>query len=307
MPEPTMRAVRYYEFGGPDVLKVEQVPRPTPGQGEVLVRVHAAGVNPADWKMRRGMMKVPIPRTAGVDFAGVVETLGPGVTGLQPGQAVYGFGQGTYADYAIASSSGIAPKPSNLSFDQAAAVPVGVRAAWASIFDTANLQSGQTLLVLGAAGGVGLFAVQLGVWKGARVIGTASATNVEYVRSLGAEAVDYTRSPLEEAIRDVDVVLDTVGGDLTTKALATLKRGGILVTIAGPVPEDQAAALGVRAARVGRRESDAGLFQEVAQLIEAGKVTPVVQRVFPLEQASDAQALSEKGHGRGRIVLHVAD
>jgi NADPH:quinone reductase-like Zn-dependent oxidoreductase len=307
MPEPTMRAVRFHEFGGPEVLVVEEVPRPTPKEGEVLVRVHAAGVNPADWKMRRGMIKVPVPRTAGVDLAGVVESVGPGVTEFQPGQAVYGGGQGTYADYAVVSVSGLAPKPANLDFDQAAAVPVGVRAAWASIFDKADLQPGQTLLVLGASGGVGLLAVQLGRWKGARVIGTASTANLEYVRSLGAEAVDYTQSSVEDSARNVDVVLDTIGGDLTEKALATLKPGGILVTIAGPVPEQRATALGVRAARVGRRDSDAGLFREAAQLIEAGKVVPVVQRVFPLEQARDAQALSERGHGRGRIVLHVAD
>lgn len=307
MSESNMRAIRYHEFGGPDVLAVERVPRPAPGQGEVLVRVHAAGVNPVDWKMRRGMMKVPLPRTAGVDLAGVVEAVGPGVSGLQPGEAVYGSGQGTYADYAVASISGLAPKPANLSFDQAAAVPVGVRAAWASIFDTADLQPGQTLLVLGAAGGVGLFAAQLGHWKGARVIGTASSANLEFVRSLGAEAVDYARTPVEDAARNVDVVLDTVGGEITEKALATLKPGGILVTIAGQVPEAKAAALGVRAARVGRREADAGLFREAAQLIEAEKLMPVLQRVFPLEAAREAQALSESGHGRGRIVLHVAD
>ncbi len=307
MPESTMRAVRYHEFGGPEVLVLEQVPRPTPGEGEVLVRVHAAGVNPVDWKMRRGNMKVPLPRTSGVDLAGVVESVGTGVTGFATGQAVYGSGQGTYADYAISPIAGLAPKPTNLDFDQAAAVPVGVRAAWASIFDTANLQPGQTLLVLGAAGGVGLLAVQLGVWKGARVIGTASTANVEFVRSLGAEAVDYTRSSVEEAARNADVVLDTVGGDVTEKALATLKRGGILVTIAGPLPEHQAAALGVRAARVSRRESDAGLFGDAAKLIEEGRLAPVVQQVFPLEAAREAQTLSERGHGRGRIVLHVAD
>ena len=307
MPESTMRAVRYHEFGGPDVLVVEQVPRPTTGEGEVLVRVHAAGVNPVDWKMRRGMMKVPLPRTAGVDLAGVVESVGQGVTGLQPGQAVYGGGQGTYADYAVASASGLGPKPSNLSFDQTAAVPVGLRTAWTSLFDTANLQPGQTLLVLGGAGGVGLFAVQLGLWKGANVIGTASTPNVIYVQSLGAQAVDYTRTALQNVARNVDVVLDTVGGDVTEPALATLKRGGILVTIAGPVPEQQAAALGVRAARVGRGDSDTEVFREASRLIEAGKLVPVVQKVYPLEQAREAQAQSETGHGLGRIVLHVAD
>lgn len=307
MPESTMRAVRYHEFGGADVLVVEEVPRPVPGQDEVLVRVHAAGVNPIDWKMRQGMMKIPLPRTSGVDLAGVVESVGPGAAGLQPGQAVYGSGRGTYADYAVASISGLAPKPANLSFDQAAAVPVGVRAAWCSIFDTANLQPGQTLLVLGAAGGVGLLAVQLGRWKGAHVIGTASTANLEFVRSIGAEAVDYARTPVEDAARNVDVVLDTVGGEVTEKALATLKPGGILVTIAGPLPEQRAAALGVRAARVGRRDSDVLLFREVAQLIEAGALVPVVQRTFPLEAAREAQTLSERGHGRGRIVLHVAD
>jgi NADPH:quinone reductase-like Zn-dependent oxidoreductase len=308
MSDNTIRAVRYHSYGSPEVLVVERVPRPEPGAGEVLVRVHAAGVNPIDWKMRRGFVKLPLPATVGVDLAGMVDSIGPGVTDLQPGQEVYGGGRGTYADYAISSASGLGPKPRNLSFDQAAAIPVGVRAAWCSIFDAGGLQPGQTLLVHGAAGGVGLWAVQLGRWKGARVIGTASAANLEFVRTLGADTVvDYGSTPFESVARDVDVVLDTIGGEIVERSLRVIKPGGVYVTIVGPAPEERARQLGVRAARVGRRESDADLFRQVGELIESGRIAPVVQRVFQLEDARQAHELSETGHGRGRIVLHIAD
>jgi NADPH:quinone reductase-like Zn-dependent oxidoreductase len=201
MPGNMMRAARFHEYGPAQNLVIEEVPRPEPQAGEVLVRVHAAGVNPVDWKIRRGYLKdfmpVPLPFTPGLDLAGIVAAVGPDVTTVQPGQAVFGRGSGAYAEYAIAPANALAPKPHALSFDQAATIPVGASTAWAAIFDVAGLQAGQRLLVHGAAGGVGLYAVQFGRWAGAEVIGTASAGNVEFVRSLGAQTVvDYT-TPFE--------------------------------------------------------------------------------------------------------------
>lgn len=203
MPDHTMRTVHFYAYGGPEQLVVEQVPRPQPQTGEVLVRVYAAGVNPIDWKVRKGLFKdlrpVPLPFTPGSELAGTVELPGPGVTAFEVGQAVYGRGaQGAYADYAVIPAGSLAHKPRNISFDQAASVPVGARTAWMALFSLADLQAGQRVLVHGAAGGVGNYAVQLARWKGAHVIGTASITNLEFVRSLGAEIViDYHTTPFE--------------------------------------------------------------------------------------------------------------
>jgi NADPH:quinone reductase-like Zn-dependent oxidoreductase len=307
-----MRAVRIHDYGPPEVLVIEQVPRPEPGEGEVLVRVHAAGVNPIDWKLRRGDMRafrpLQFPVTPGFDLAGTVEAAGAGVTAFQPGQAVFGSGSGAYAEYAVAPAANLAAMPRNLTFDQAAAVPIGARTAWTALFDAAGLQPGQRLLVNGAAGGVGHFAVQLGRWKGAHVSGTASTANVEFVRSLGAdEVVDYTATPVEQAVRDVDVVLDTVGGPGIQRLLQVLKPGGVIVTIAGQVPEGAAQERGVRVARPTPPPSPGALLQQIASLIEAGTIRPVAGRVFPLEEVRQAHALSETGHGRGRIVLHVRD
>src|SRR2546421_10605240 len=217
MPGNMMRAARFHAYGPPENLVIEEVPRPEPQAGEVLVRVHAAGVNPGDWKIRRGYLKafmpVPLPFPPGLDLAGTVAAVGPDVTTVQPGQAVFGRGSGAYAEYAIALANALAPKPHALSFDQAATIPVGASTAWAGLFDVGGLQAGQRLLVHRAAGGGGLYAVQFGRGTGAEGIGTASARNVAFVRSLGAQTViDYTATPFETVVRDVDVVLDTIGG-----------------------------------------------------------------------------------------------
>jgi NADPH:quinone reductase-like Zn-dependent oxidoreductase len=311
MTENTMRAARFHSYGPPENLVVETVPRPQPKEGEVLVRVHAVGVNPFDWKLRKGLMQafmpLALPVTPGVDLTGVVEAVGPGVTGFQPGQAVFGGGSATYAEYAIAKAVDLAPKPASLTFDQAAALPTGARTAWLAIFGAGDLQPGQTLLVHGAAGGVGAYAVQFGRWKGAHVIGTVSAANVEFVRSLGAETViDYGSTPFESVVRDVDVVLNTVGGDLEGRSWQVLRPGGIYVTIVGRPNEEAAKQHGVRAATP-PRQAGGPVFQKIGELIESGDVVPVIHRVFRLAEVAQAHALSETGHGRGRIVLHVRD
>ena len=308
----TMRAARFHEYGAPDVLVVDQVPRPEPKEGEVLVRVHAAGVNPIDWKLRAGYLKefmpVQLPYTPGYDLAGTVEALGPGVTGFTPGQAVFGRGMGTYAEYAIAPATALAPKPDNISFDQAATIAIGGVTAWAGLFDSADLQAGQRLLVQGAAGGTGAFAVQLGHWKGAYVIGTASSGNVEFVRSLGAdEVIDYTTTSAEGTVSGVDVVLDTVGGAVMDRSWSLLKPNGILVEVAGMPNEDAARQHGVRTSGVQAPPEISGILRQIADLIQSGTIRTEVGAVFPLDEAAQAQALSETGHGRGRIVLHIAD
>jgi NADPH:quinone reductase-like Zn-dependent oxidoreductase len=316
MTDNTMRTVHFYAYGGPEQLVVEQVLRPEPQAGEVLVRIYAAGVNPIDWKIRKGFFKdvrpVPLPFTPGSELAGTVEALGPGVTAFEIGQAVYGRGaNGAYADYAVVPADSLAHKPRNLSFDQAASVPIGARTAWMALFSLADLQAGQRVLVHGAAGGVGNYVVQLARWKGAHVIGTASFNNIEFVRALGAEIViDYNTTPFEQVAHDVDVVVDPIGGQTQDRSWSLIKPGGILVAIGHPPAEEMAAQHGVRTVstvldqRVPPRISTEPL-QEISGLIESGLLLPQVGKVFPLEEA--AQALSEAGHGRGRIVLHIAD
>ena len=282
----TMQAVRYHDYGGPQVLVLEQAPLPQPQAGQVLLRVLAAGVNPADWKIRAGFFKefmpLPLPWTPGLDAAGMVEAVGADVTTLQPGQAVYGVVNGGYAEYAVAPAVDLRPKPAHLSFEQAAAVPVGALTAWQAVIEDAQVQPGQHVLVHGAAGGVGLFAVQLARWKGAHVTGTASAGNLEFVRSLGAEtAIDYSAAPFETVARDMDVVVDTVGGEIPERSWQVLRPGGVLVTVAAQLPPEAGQAYGVRAITSGRASSDR--LGQISELLEAKQLTPVVGVLTLLE------------------------
>jgi NADPH:quinone reductase-like Zn-dependent oxidoreductase len=318
MPDHTMRAVHFYAYGGPEQLVLEHVPRPEPQAGEVLVRVYAAGVNPIDWKIRKGFFKderpVPFPFTPGSELAGTVEQLGPGVTGFKRGQAVYGRGaKGAYADFAVIAADQLSDTPHNISFDQGASVPVGASTAWMALFSLANLQAGQKVLVHGAAGGVGNYAVQLARWKGAHVTGTASSRNLEFVHALGAETViNYATTLFEQVVHDVDVVVDPIGGETQDRSWPLIKPGGMLVAVGHPSAEDMAAKYRVRtistvlAQRVPPGFST-GPLREISALIESGLLLPQVGQVFSLEEAAQSQALSETGHGRGRIVLHIAD
>ncbi|MCL4394550.1 MAG: NADP-dependent oxidoreductase [Chloroflexi bacterium] len=301
----TMQAVLYNDYGGPEQLVLGPTPRPEVRPGAVLVRVKAAGVNPWDWKMRSGMyrqfMPAQFPVTPGIELAGIVEEIGPGVTDLHKGQAVYGTGSGTNAEYAVVLATALAPKPGSLSFDQAAAVPVGALTAWRA-FERADLKAGQRVLVLGAAGGVGIFAIQLARWKQARVVGTASANNHDFVRSLGAESVvDYQTHAVESAVHDIDLVIDTVGGDTGVRSLQTLRRGGQYITVAGQPPEEEAKERGLKADGVGSSDpaGDGGKLREITNLIESGKIKVQVTNVFPIADAKKAHALGETGHGRG--------
>ncbi len=303
-----MRAIRYHQTGEADVLQVDETPRPEPGEGQILVKVHAAGVNPVDSALRRGSFgHAVLPATPGRDHAGTIAAIGAGVAGFEVGQEVFGTGSGTYAEYVLTTPGAIAIKPANLSFEEAATVGIGGVTAWAGLFNLADLQAGQRLLVHGAAGGVGIYVTQLGRWKGAEVIGTASAANLALVKDLGADqALDYNAAPFESVVKDVDVVYATIGGDTLERSLPVLKKGGTLVAIAGRPPEDRAAEFGVRIGRVSPGTAPADIMTRLADLFAAGTLRTVVRQVFPFEQAADAMRLSETGHGRGHIVIKVA-
>ena len=301
-----MKAVRYHEYGDSGKLTVESVPRPAPQAGEISVKVHFAGVNPVDWKLRSGMYKtfmpVTFPATPGREFSGVVEEIGAGVTNFTKGQKVFGTANGAYAEYVVVPAANVAPIPSGVTFEQAASVPLGALTAW-HIIEDANLKPGQTVVIIGAAGGVGLFAVQFAKAKSAKVFGVASRGNLDFVRSLGAEPIDYTAGPVSGKIKDADVVVDTVGGDALDSAYQLVRKGGLLLTVAGMPAEDKAKELGITAKSSGNRSSEP--LGTIAGMLAAGKLITAPSKVFPLAQAGAAQDLSQAGHGRGRLLLKV--
>jgi NADPH:quinone reductase-like Zn-dependent oxidoreductase len=309
----TMKAVRIRQYGGPEVLKYEDAPRPQPAAGEVLIRVHAASVNPVDRAIREGYFKerIPykLPLVPGWDVAGVVDAVGAGVTRLKPGDEVYGrtdlSREGAYAEYMVARESEIALKPKSIDFVTAAAIPLAALTAWQALFDNGQLAAGQTILIHGAAGGVGHFAVQLAKIKGARVIATASQRNHEFLRSLGADQViDYNTTRFEDVVHDVDMVLDTITGDTGDRSYQVIKKGGIYVSILGVPSQEKAAARGVR---TGHTFVQANVEQlgEIAKLVDSGKLKASIEKVFPLSEAAAAHNLNATKHTRGKIVLRV--
>lgn len=305
-----MQASLAADYGAPEVLQIGETPRPEPQAGEVLVQIKSAGVNPADWKYRSGMYKQFMPLTfpwiPGLDGAGVVAALGPDVTAFKVGDAVFGGFQKSYAEYAAVPVGNLALKPSNISFDQAATIPVGGLTAWGAVIDTAKVEAGQKVLIHGGAGGVGLYAVQLARWKSAHVTATASTSNLDFVRSLGAETViDYTTTKFEDVVKDQDAVIDTVGGDLHERSFAVIRKGGIFVTVAGRLSEGAGQAQGIRATNAGRAPTS--ILPQLADLVASGTFKTAIYKIFPLDQAAEAQALSQTGHSQGRIVLHIAD
>lgn len=303
-----MKAVLIKTYGDNAVVALEDVERPRPKEGEILVKVHAAGVNPLDWKIRSGAgarLGMSLPIGLGFELAGTVAELGAGVTGFKKGDAVYGMiPSGAFADYALAKANMLSAKPSSLTFPQAAAIPLGGLTAWQAMFDIANLESGQSLLVTNASGGVGSLAVQIAKAKGAHVTAMASGRNEAFVRDLGADAfIDYTRQPFEQAVHDMDVVFDTVGGDTFQRAFHTLRKGGTLVT-AVAFPTDEAQGHDVRVARV-RCTANAEQLDALRELVEAGRLRPHLADIVPLSNIRQALALSEGGHVRGKIVIEI--
>jgi NADPH:quinone reductase-like Zn-dependent oxidoreductase len=320
--EETMLAITQDALGGPEVLRTTRmIPRPEPLPTEVQVRVHAAGVNPVDWKSREGGGMAGVlgepPFVLGWDVSGVVTGVGFGVHTLKEGDEVYGMPwfprqAGAYAEYVTAPSRQFAKKPAALDHDTAAAVPLAALTAWQSLVDTAHVTAGQRVLIHAAAGGVGHFAVQIAKHLGAHVIGTAGAAKHAWLRDLGAdETVDYTAVRFEEHIKDVDVVIDLVGDGIdatSTRSLATLRPGGLLVAVpSGVSPEllRRAEEHGLRASAF-LVEPDGPALSRIAELIDSGAVRVEVAAVLPLEKAADAHRLGETGRTRGKIVLHVA-
>lgn len=310
----TMKAVEMYVYGGPEVLKYEDTARPDPATGEVLVRVHAAAVNPVDWKVRaghlRGFLNYSLPLIPGWDLSGVVEATGAGVTDWKQGDAVYARPDlrrnGAYAEYIAVRASELGHKPRSIDHVQASAIPLACLTAWQALFDAGGLKAGQRVLIHAAAGGVGTFAVQLAKWKGAHVVGTASERNHAFLRELGAdEVIDYTKTNFEEVVRDVDVVLDTLAGQTRDRSWNVLKKDGILVSILGQPSPDDAAQRGVRAAGV-FVEPNQSQLGEIAKLVDSGKLRPIIETVLPLAQAARAHEMNQTLHTRGKIVLQVA-
>src|SRR5438105_12139285 len=312
----TMKAIRIHNYGGPKVLHYEDAPRPKPQAGEVLVRVHAAGVNPIDWKVREGEMKDfwphKFPLILGWDLSGVVEELGPSPAAagrFKRGDEVYSLPDptrdGAYADYIVVRESELALKPNSLHHIRAAAVPLAALTAWQSLFDTAQLQPDQRVLIHAGSGGVGHFAVQLAKWKGAYVFATASTKNQDLLRKLGVdEPIDYTQQRFEDVARKIDIVLDTLGGETQERSWSVLKKGGNLVSLVQPPSEEKAKELGVRAELLGAQPNGAQLA-EIAKIIDSGKLAPVFDRILPLSEARRAHELSQSGHTQGKIALRV--
>ncbi len=309
----TMQAVCFYSYGGPEVLVYEKIPCPHPGEGEVLVRVHAAGINPVDWKVRRGLLQETLhhtlPLVPGWDVSGVVAQLGTGLTRLKVGDAVYSrpdiSRDGAYAEFIVIREAEVALKPRSVDHLHAAALPLSGLTAWQALFGAGGLTAGQRVLIHAAAGGVGSLAVQLAKGKGAYVIGTASAGNHDFLRRLGVDQViDYQTVRFESAVQPVDLVLDTQGGDVQARSWSVLKPGGILVSIASPPAPELAARHRVRQAFV-FTEPNAGQLAEIAALVDAEKLKAIVETILPLSDATRGQELSERGHVRGKVVLRV--
>lgn len=311
-----MRAVSQDSLGGPEVLRVVEVDRPEPGISEVLVRVHAAGVNPTDlWHRATGGLLGETPVRLGWDVSGVVEAVGLGVTMFQPGDEVFGMPRlpqpaGTYAEYVTSPARHLARKPAALSHVEAAALPLAALTAYQSLVDTAQVRPGQRVLVHAAAGGVGHLAVQIAKASGAYVVGTARSAKHAFVRGVGAdEVVDYTRVDFASAVSDIDIVIDTIGGDYGPRSLRTLRTGGIVVSLASPAETHlavEARALGVRAGFTIVEPDHAGM-KAIAALVEAGQLRPEVAVVLPLDQVARAHEIGQTGRTTGKIVLTVVD
>jgi NADPH:quinone reductase-like Zn-dependent oxidoreductase len=307
-----MKAARVLRFGPPSVITNVDLPGPEPAAGQLLVHVKAAGVGNWDALVREG--KLPnehLPLTLGYELAGIVEAIGTGVSGFKPGDEVYGATNeqltGAYEEYALASARMMAQKPKSLNFIEAASAPIGTVTAWQMLFDYAHVTAGQTVLILGAAGNVGGYAVQLANQAGLNVVSTAAAADLDYVRGLGAErVVDYKKERFEELLNEVDVVLDAVGGETQERSLRILKPGGILVSVVSPVSAAAQNRYGVRAAYFYVDVTTARL-DEITKLFDNGKLATNVGTVLPLEKARTAhEMLGGEPHKRGKIVLSVA-
>jgi NADPH:quinone reductase-like Zn-dependent oxidoreductase len=310
-----MKAAVVHEYGGPEVLKFEDAPRPEPKEDEVLVRVMAAGVNPIDSYVRQGMLAKrgigKTPAIIGYDISGVIEKTGARAAHFKAGDAVYAYlpvpRGGGYAEFAIAKEGEMSLKPKNIDFEKAAAVPLAATTAWQALIDTARVEKGQTILIHGGSGGVGCFAVQIAKAHGAKVIATASSANQDLLKQLGVDQpIDYTTTKFEDVAKNVDIVLNAVRGDTLAASYGVVKKGGIIVSITGEPDAVECAKHGIRGSGL-MAHPDAKVLEELTKLIEANKITPIVSQVFPLADAAKAHEQIETHHTRGKIVLKVAE
>lgn len=305
-----MKAIRIHQFGDANTLKLEDAPNISIGDDQLLVRVRAAGVNPIDWKIRQGYMKdvmpTQFPLTIGQDFAGEVVDKGKSITQFTKGDRVFGFAEGSYAEYAAAQASRVANIPGGMDFATAAALPTAGLTALQIIRDFVGAKPGMTILIHGAAGGVGSFASQIAKNSGARVIGTATGSDIEYLKSIGVdEVIDYKRERFEDKVRNVDAVVDLVGGDTNARSYGVVKRGGVLVSTVQPPDEAAAQRAGIRAQHIVMKRNSADLF-ELAQLVAKGALKPRMDKTMSLGEAKEAQQLSETGKTDGKVILKVA-
>ena len=306
-----MKAIMVRQWGGSEQARVEEVERPQPNAGEILIHVKATSINPLDWKIREGYLHdyVMLPTPLGSDIAGDIEAIGEGVEGWTVGTAVYGFKGmrgGAYANYTTVQPHEIAKMPATLSYSEAASVPHAASTAWTALVFTADVQPGQRVLIHAAAGGVGHFAVQIAKMKGAYVIGTASAGREQFLRELGVdEFIDYTTTPFETAVKDVDVVLDTIGFDTAERSLNVIKPGGWLACLVTPPPA-AAAERQIQTAYIGAAASTA-LLTEIARLIDEGVMRPYIQETFEFARIQDAMQLSQGQHVQGKLAVTVED
>jgi NADPH:quinone reductase-like Zn-dependent oxidoreductase len=311
---PTMKAIVIHEYGGPEVLKYEDVPRPEPTDNQLLVRVIAAGVNPVDGMIRSGMFaseKRAFPMILGGDIAGVVEKVGSNGTKFKAGDPVFAYvsldSSGGYAQYALVTQQEAAAKPKSLTYVEAAAVPIVALTAWQALIDTAKLSAGQTVLIHGGSGGVGSFAIQIAKARGAKVMATASTANQDFLKQLGADVtIDYTKQKFEDIAKDVDVVLDSIGKDTLARSYAVVKKGGIIVSLVARPDQSELEKHGIRGAALSVDPNSEELA-EIGKLIDERKIRVFVSQTFPVSEAMKAQEQVATGHTRGKIVLKIAD
>jgi NADPH:quinone reductase-like Zn-dependent oxidoreductase len=311
-----MKAICIYRKGGPENLVLQDIPKPVIKNGEILVHVFAAGVTPTEltwstnWKTESGADR-PMPIIPGREFSGVIAEIAPGIKDFSVGNEVCALTdykrQGTFAEYCIALPSELAPKPDSLGLIRSAVVPMSALTAWQALFDHANISSGQTILIHGAAGGVGTFAVQFAKWAGAHVIGTSSTKNISFLYELGCdEVIDYTSIMFEDKVKNVDVVLDTVGRETLERSYQVLKPNGNLVTIAGTPSELKANEYGIRAVFFIVKR-DGNQLARIGKLIDEKHVQPVISKIYPLEDVRKAFEYGLSGRNRGKIVLEVTN
>ena len=314
-PGGTMKAIVAHQWGGPEVLKLENAPIPAPKDDEMLIKVYAAGVNSFDGALLSGkyakVFGTRLPWIPGYDVAGTVEKVGSKVTKFKVGDAVYAFisipNGGGYAEFVLAKEKQVALKPATLSFVEAAGVPSVALTAWQALVDKANVQSGQTVLIHGASGGVGIFAIPIAKIRGAKVFATASTTNQDFLKELGADvAIDYKTQKFEDVAKDVDVVVDGVGGETLKRSYPIVKKGGIVVSLVGRVDQAELDKYGIRGVSL-EAEYNGDELAQIGKLIDAKKIKVVVSETLPLADAAKAETKADTGHARGKIVLKVRE